>query len=274
MTRSSVQVLWYARWFLAVFSVLGAAGALTYAFLSTEIYRAEALVQPRQDMRAGGMLGALDLQMNELPWFLGGNTGDRGVAIATLKSRTVIEPLLNEWRLLPKLYPGQWDSRASSWKDSSKAPTIWQGYNDFVRSVLRIGEDRRTGLVTVAVEWKEPVEAQKMVKELIAKANVYLQMKAIEEGERHLRYLEEQSKTIGQVELRQALFNLEEAELKNVMLAKGSDEYAIKTIDPAVVPYKRIRPKRFQLLLFGSFGGLFIGCVLVLLREAWLSALS
>jgi uncharacterized protein involved in exopolysaccharide biosynthesis len=272
--RELIRKVWDGKWLIVLITLLSSAMGVVYALLATEIYRAEALVQPRQESRTGGGLGALAAQFGGLADFAGvslAGGSDRAVAIATLKSRTLIESFIQERNLLPRMYEDAWDSQAKNWKnpDPRKIPTIWQAYNDFTGSIFKIAEDKKTGLVTVAVEWKDPVEAQEWVTELIARTNAYLKAKAIEEGERNLAYLEAQSRTTGQVELRQAVFGLVEAELKKLMIAKGGEEFAIKTIDAAVVPKKRARPKRAQIAVLGFLLGGFVGVVWVLVRGAW-----
>lgn len=272
--RELIAALWEGKWLIALITTLASAAAVAYALVATEIYRSEALVQPRQESRGGGGLGALAAQFGGLADLAGvslGGGSDRAVAIATLKSRALIEPFIQEKNLLPKLYERQWDAAAGRWKDPdpNKIPTLWQAYNDFVAQVLKVSEDKKTGLVTVAVEWKDPQEAQQWVTELIARTNAHLKAQAIQEGEKNLAYLEAQSRSIGQVELQQALYGLVEAELKKLMIAKGGDEFAFRTIDAAALPKKRIRPKRKQIAVLGFLLGGFLGVVLVLARNAW-----
>lgn len=273
--RELIAALWDGKWLIAAITALSSAAAVAYALVATEIYRSEALVQPRQESRGGGGgLGALAAQFGGLADLAGvslGGGSDRAVAIATLKSRALIEPFIREKNLLPKLYEDAWDPATNNWKsaDPKNVPTLWQAYNDFTNKVLRVSEDKKTGLVTVAVEWKDPQEAQQWVTELIARTNAHLKAQAIQEGEKNLAYLEAQSRSIGQVELQQALYGLVEAELKKLMIAKGGDEFAFRTIDAAAVPKKRIRPKRTQIAMIGFLLGGFVGVALVLARNAW-----
>lgn len=267
-----LQVLWAGKAMIALItSAIGTAGVV-YALTATEIYRAEALVQPRQDARGGIGFGALAAQFSGLADMAGlslGMPGDRSVALATLRSRALIEQFITDKALLPKLYESKWNSETKQWKnpDPKKTPTVWQGYNDFTKRVLKISEDKKTGLVIVAIEWTDPQEARDWVTEVIGRTNEFLRSRAIEEGERNLRYLDAQSRLIGQVELRQSLYGLVESELKKLMVAKGGDEFALKTIDPAVVPMKRIWPKRTAIVLMGLVFGTLLGAAVVWFRE-------
>jgi uncharacterized protein involved in exopolysaccharide biosynthesis len=267
--------LWEGRWLIIGVTAVCAIAAVTVAMLSEEIYRAEAVVQPRTGSRSLGGLGALAAQFGGLADIaglsLGGSSEDRSVAIATLKSRTVVEGFIRDKNLLPKLYKKQWDAEAGKWKqsDPKRQPTVWLAYREFMKRVFNVVEDKKTGLCTVSVEWEDPLEAQQWVTGLILRTNEHLRAKAIAEGEKNLVYLEEQARKIGQVELRQSLFGLVESELRKLMLAKGGEEYAIRTIDPAVVPTERVRPKLVVISVLGFMFGGIAGVVAVLVRHGW-----
>jgi uncharacterized protein involved in exopolysaccharide biosynthesis len=271
------KVLWGGKWLIGPLTSLGLIAAVVYAFIQPEVFRAEALLQARQQSGSLGRLGGLASLAAEFGGVSGAGalslTGgtDRDVAIATLRSRTVVEAFIEEKNLLPRMYESKWDSKAKAWRSPNvnKQPTVWQAYNDFTKDVLRISEDRKTGLVTLSVEWTDPAEAQQWVTELIARTNAHLKERAIQEGEKNLAYLQAQAQQIGQVELVQAVYGLVEEQLKQMMVAKGGDEFALKTIDPAVVPQRRIRPNRVLISLAGFLIGGLLGVVATVGRASW-----
>jgi uncharacterized protein involved in exopolysaccharide biosynthesis len=52
------------------------------------------------------------------------------------------------------------------------------------------------------------------------------------------------------------------------MLAKVSNEYLLKTLDPAVAPEKKNKPKRALIAVLGTMLGGFLGVVIVLVRSS------
>jgi uncharacterized protein involved in exopolysaccharide biosynthesis len=54
------------------------------------------------------------------------------------------------------------------------------------------------------------------------------------------------------------------------MLARGTDEYALKILDPAVAPEIPSAPKRTIWVIVGFVTGLFISIFIVLARESWI----
>jgi uncharacterized protein involved in exopolysaccharide biosynthesis len=267
-------VLWKGKGVIGLLTAVGAIVAVVYVFVQPEIFRSEALLQPRQQSGSLGRLAGLGALAAELGGISGaalptaGGT-ERDVSVATLRSRAVIEAFITENDLLPKIYESKWDRNAKVWKNPTRAPTVWEAYNDFTKDVLEIREDRRTGLVTIAVEWTNPEEARQWVTEIVARTNAHLKQRAIQEGEKNLAYLQSQVQQIGQVELVQALYGLVEEQLKQMMVAKGGDEFALKTVDPAVVPKKRIRPSRVLTSLVGLFVGGLLGVLVTLGRASW-----
>jgi uncharacterized protein involved in exopolysaccharide biosynthesis len=263
--------LWEGRW--VIIGVTGACTVLAViaALVATPIYRSEALVQIRSEGRAGSsQLGALAAQfvdLGDLPAFSATSGGERAVTLATLQSRTLIGAYLHERNLLQRLYEEKWDPVAKQWK--AEPPSIVEAVRRFKEEVLVVSEDRKTGLVTVGVEWEDPKEAQLWVTELVARADQYLREKAIAEGERNLAYLHSQAKQTAVVDLQKALFGLIEAEQGKLMLAKGGEEYAILTIDRATVPDLRIHPKRKRMVLIGFGAGAVLSLVFVLMMSAY-----
>lgn len=272
--RQLIATLWDGRWWIIATTFVGSAIAVAYALLTPPVYRAEALVQIRQESRANGGLGTLAAQFGGLAEFAGlsgGSGGDRALALATLRSRVVVQAFIQDKNLLPELFEKAWDPVNKRWKvsDPRKQPSLWDGYMAFAGGILKVSEDRKTGLVTIAIEWRDPEVAAAWATELIAYTNTFLREKTLRESEKNLDYLRQQVRQTGLVELQQAVYTLVESELKKLMFAKSGEEYAIKTIDPAQAPKDRIKPKRRQIAIVGFLLGGFIGVVAVFVRNAF-----
>lgn len=268
--RELVELLWAGKLIIAVFAATFGALTVGYALFAMPMYRAEALVQIR-DTSAGFSAMRLYAQFGRLAE-LGGFPGrgdDRALAVATLRSRAVIQSFIAESNLLPKLFADKWDEETREWKtDPEDQPTLWDGYRKFVREILRVAEDNKTGLAAISIDWSDPDEAAQWCTELIARTNSHLRGRAVEEGERSLAYLKEQINKTGLVELQQSAYSLMESELKKLMLAQGADEYALVTVDAAQPPERSERPKRVLIVAVGVFVGIILGMACVLFRHA------
>ena len=249
--------LWDRAGLIALCTVVTCAVAVTYALLATPIYRAEAVLSIRQDEQTSGLMG-LASQFGGLADLAGlaiPGSKDKGVAVATLRSRAVIEQFITERNLVGVLMkPGEGGSLIGE----DRPPTVWDAHRKFVKRIFKVVEDKKTGLITVAVEWKDPQQATDWVTDIVARTNARLRSVAIDESEKNLAYLESQAKNTNVIEIRQALFRLAENEIKKLMLAKGAGEYVFKTVDPARLPERRMWPKRTLI----SLGGLVLGGVI------------
>ncbi|NVK00497.1 MAG: LPS O-antigen length regulator, partial [Oceanospirillaceae bacterium] len=62
-------------------------------------------------------------------------------------------------------------------------------------------------------------------------------------------------------------FDLIQSQIETMMLAKATPEYLFKTIDPAVVPELKVKPKRSLIVALGVLLGGMLGVLLVLIRH-------
>ena len=190
-------------------------------------------------------------------------------AIATLQSEALTERYITENNLLPILYRRKWDAAAQAWKtnDPDERPTLWKANQYFDKHVRTVELNGKTGLITMTITWKDPKLAAQWANDLVKLTNQYMRDKAIREAERNIAYLQEQASKDNVVELRAAIYQLMESETKKEMLAKGSDEYGLKVIDPATVPEKMSYPQRALWISAGAALGLVIGTVVAVLRH-------
>jgi uncharacterized protein involved in exopolysaccharide biosynthesis len=237
--------------------------ATALAFLITPIYRAEALLAPVMHEKGEG-LGALTGQFSELAMIAGINVGpgkDKTAEyVATLRSRSLSSLFIREQNLMSVLFANKWDAENKQWKDVSNVPTEWQAFELWDKGIRRVTQDKRTGLVTLTVDWKDPVLAAQWANELVRHVNTRLRAEAVEDAEKSIAYLEKQLPQTTSVEVQQAIYRLIEAQTKKRMVANTRAEYAFDAIDPAVPPERRYSPRRSLIIL----GGLVLGVIAAL----------
>ena len=166
------------------------------------------------------------------------------------------------------LYEKFWDKERKAWL-SDNPPTEYKAQELFIRSVLRVTEDRSSGVVTVRVEWSDPRLAAQWATALVNRANAMSQQRALEEAQRSIDDLQARLDSTNTVELRQAIYRLMEAQLKQIVVASSRAEYAFRVVDPAVVPDADsfVRPRRALLLVLSPVVGFVIGFFFLLWRR-------
>lgn len=249
--------------------------ALLLAFLLPPVYRAEVLLAPVSQDKSEG-LSAIANQYGDLAALAGINLGpgkDKTAEyIAALKSRSLSVSYIKEANLMPVLFASKWDAEKKQWKSGDDAPTEWKAFKLWDEDIRSVNVERKSGLVTLAIEWKDPALAASWANSLVKKVNNRLRTEAVEDAEKSISYLEQQLARTTSVEIQQAIYRLIETQTKKKMIANTKEEYAFTIIDPAVRAEKPRSPKKATITIVGALLGLFGVIAFVLVRNPELSS--
>ncbi|KFZ36869.1 lipopolysaccharide biosynthesis protein [Shewanella mangrovi] len=287
--RELFSVLWAGKVVIIAITFLFAVGAVGLALWMPNIYKSEATLAPAEESQGGG-LSALAGQFGGLASLAGvnlgkGNTDKTGLAIEVLKSRKFTSDFIANHRILPVLMAvKKWDSSSNkisfdsdiynseenTWVREVKPPkapepSMQEAYKEFSK-ILSVSEDKDSGLVTIAVEHKSPYVAKQWVEWLINDINQVMKERDVEEAKRSTVYLEKQIEQTNVADIRSVLYKLVEEQAKTIMFAEVRNEYIFKTIDPAVVPEEKFKPKRALICVLGTFLGGMLAVFIVLVR--------
>lgn len=255
---------------ISIVTFIGGAIAAAISLSITPIFRAESVLTLVDDSSDSMGRGGLAGQLGGLASFAGVNLGsasNRAEALGTLNSKQLVETYIKTKNLLPVLFNSSWDESKNDWKAGLvKQPTAWEATELFTKGIRKVVEDKKSGLVTLTVEWKDAATAAQWANDLVWLANQTLRQRAIGKSEANLAYLNDQLEKTSVVELRQAIFRLIESEVKNVMVAQGNENFAFKVIDPAVTPEKKAKPRRTLISLAGAVLGFLLASIWALLR--------
>lgn len=266
---SSIRRQWLL---IGLVTFVCAAAATAIAFALPRIYRAEVLVTAADQDEGGGLaqlVGGLGGVAALAGLDLGGKT-DVEVSLAMLRSHQFTAAFIEENQLAREFFWRKWDAGNQRWKsqDPDEVPTVSEAVLFFDKSVRSVSRDRRTGLIKVAVEWRDRRKAADWANELIRRVNQVARDKAIGEAERSIAYLNKELEKTKVVELQQAIYRLIETQINRIVLANVREEFAFRVIDPAVVPdakYK-VRPKRLLIMLAGAAIGGILGIAIAFVR--------
>ena len=266
--RQIWQILWRGKQIVIATTIIFALGSVTYALLAKEIFRAEVLLGPATEQSApmiGGKLGGLVA-------LAGVSTGGRGdvEALAVLQSRKFARDFIEQLNLMPVFFAEDWDAEKGRWRenDPAEAPDIRDGVKFFREDILKVSEERTTGLVTLAIEWTDPDVAAAWAGILVHRLNDRLREGALQEAQTNVAYLQSEMARTTLATLQESIGRLLEIELPKLMLAKGNEEFAFKIVDPAVPPKQRVRPKRALTTIIGTMLGGLLGIFIVLVGHS------
>jgi len=257
-------VIWRRKWWIAGCAGLLTALAVAYALVATEWFRAEAVLMPRDSRSGTGLAGQL-AQFGGLADLAGLSLGQNSKQepLGVLRSKGFARRFIEKNGLVETLAE---DAPARVLRGDQTGQDLGEVVDQFVRSVMTVSEDRRSGLVTVAVEWKDASAAADWANKITQQVNDEMRLRTLDEGARNISYLQNQLAVTEAVSLQQAIARLLEGEMQKVMLAQGTDEYAFRVIDSAEPPVRRSRPKRTLTVLFAFAAALFLstlGAILI-----------
>jgi len=229
------------------------------AFSVTPTFLASVLLAPasNENHRSSG-IASIANQFGGLAGLAGisvGGSNDIEIALATLSSRKFITRFITDLNLKPILFRDKWDASKKIWLE--KEPSYGESYKKFREKVLNISRNRKTQLITLSVEWENPVDAAKWANALVTRINNELRQQTIEEAERSISYLTDQISQTSLSELQNVMYRIIEEHTKVITLAKVNDEYVLRVIDPAIPPEIRSKPNRKLIVMLGIlFGGI------------------
>ena len=199
-----------------------------------------------------GMGGLASLAGITLPQTLDGTE----TSLAVMQSRVFLEDFLIDNQILRHLYKDDWDDLSNTWKDAE--PKMWSAVNNF-KGLMRVKRDLNSGVISLSLEWEDPVMAASWLNELVISINSHLQKEVIEEGKESILYLQEQLQNTKLAKLENVIYQLIGEQTKEIMLANVNKDYGFKVLDPAVVPLERISPRRKVIVILGTILGLISG---------------
>jgi uncharacterized protein involved in exopolysaccharide biosynthesis len=249
---------------IVVITIICTSLAVAYALHSPEVFKAETLLASAQEEKSGtsslSQFGGL-AAMAGISIPSGSNTEQ---VIATLESRRFLSLFINNNQLLPVLFEDLWDVGKKAWilEPNQEEPIPNDGYSIF-KGAISIDEDKKSGLITLSISWRDPVVAAQWANDLVQQLNEQLREQAIQDSKKRVGYLEQELAKTTLKDMREVLYSLLESEKQKAMLANVNEDFALEVIDPAVAPEQRENPKRKLIVGLGGVCGGFLGIFLV-----------
>ncbi|MCU8079279.1 Wzz/FepE/Etk N-terminal domain-containing protein [Shewanella sp. SM103] len=289
--RELFSIIWQGKWLIITITAVFAIGAVIFAIEQPNIYKSEALLAPASEEQGGGLSG-LASQFGGLTSLAGVNLGSKGgtdkteLAIEVLKSRQFTSDFIQRHNILADLIAAEkWDREAdkliynpelyneqtNTWVREAKAPfkpepSTQEAYKVFSK-MIAVNKAKETGMVTISVEHLSPSVAQQWVAWLIQDINKVMKDRDVAEANRSSEFLNKQIALTNVADIRTILYKLVEEQAKTIMFAEVRDEYVFKTIDPALIPEEKAKPKRALICVLGTMLGGMIGIMFVLIRH-------
>ena len=253
------ETLWSGRWLVIAITSVFTLGGITYALLAQEWWKAEVVLAPVEKSAMSSTLAQFGGLASLAGVDIGGGEGAEPLAV--LKSRELAREFIEEFALMPILFE---DLESSEDKPLDMRDAV----KIFDEDIRTVADDKKSGLVTVTMRWKDADSAATWANALVNRVNERMRRQALEEAERNVAYLQKEIATTTVVSLQQSMGRVLEGEMQKLMLARGNEEFAFKVIDRAVPPKLRDAPKRSLIAIVSLLAGGFLGVLVVFLRKA------
>ena len=268
------QVIWKGRKIIFVSTFIAAILSIIISLLLPNYYKAEALLAPvTSETKGKGLSSALG-SLGSFASLAGISLGSSSSAeenLAVLKSREFLWEFIKEENLMPILFENKWDSVKKQWleDDLEKQPTLWKAYRIFVdKGLLATSINSDTGLVTLSIEWTDPVLATEWANKLVERLNNYLRNNEIDRSKRSLSYLNEELVRSNVDEIQKTLYALIAEEQKAAMLANTQKEYSFRIVDSAVEPDLKSKPRRSLIVILSTMLAGIFAIIFVFIHDA------
>lgn len=253
------DTIWSGRILIIAITTVFTLTGITYALLAQEWYKAEVVLVPADAKKS--MSGAL-AQFGGLASLAGISLPGAGEQepLAVLKSKDFARSFITDQNLMPLFLENV--------ERDDPNYDIRTAIDTFDRSIRSVSEDKKTGLVTLSIRWKDADTAAEWANLLVQRLNDRLRQQALAESERNVAYLQKEMAATSVVSLQQSMGRVLEGEMQKLMLARGNEEFAFKVIDRATPPKLRESPKRSLIAIVSLLAGGFLGVLVVFLRKA------
>ena len=277
--RELFAVLWAGRIKIVAITAIFAIVSVIYALSIPNQYKATALLSSA-DSSGGGLSGALG-QLGGLASLagvsLGGGESSKGqIAQEIMQSWSFIEGFVEDNNLAVGVYAADgWDKSSNELRinsglyDVSKSqwlvepPSSWSLFKTF-SGILSVSEDKKSGLVSVSIEYYSPLIAKQWLDLYVAAINEHMQKREMAKVTRNIEYLQAQIKKTNIAEMQEVFYTIIEEQIKSKMLAEASPEYAFLAVSPSMVPEQKSQPKRAVICILGTLLGGMLSVLVVL----------
>lgn len=212
------------------------------------------------------------------------------LVIETIKSREFFRHLITYDDILPNIMASKgfdansqkiiydntiFDEESRKWKKPwyrklfsgrSPIPSYLEAHEEYLE-IISASKDKITGHIYISAEHVSPIFAKNLVELIIREANTLLRNQDLKESSDALEYLSQEINKTSLIEIKDSVNDLIKAQLETQMIAKISDDYILKTIEPPYVPERKSKPDRAIISIIGTLLGMILSIIFIYIRN-------
>ena len=283
MWNSKILILFTTIIFLGI--------GVFYALSVPNIYKAESLIIASEDANSGSSgssnlgglarLAGVSVQANA-----GSN---KVMIIKTLKSRKFIMDFIKKEGILPEILAvkgmdddgliynesiynpvkKEWNKEFLKKRNN---PSLLEAYEKFITKNMSIRVDDEDGSINLYTYFYSPQVAYSWNKKLIIYLNSFMKDKDFARSNRLVSFYKSSLSETQSSQIQTIIGSLLNETYKELALMDADPEYALSTLDPALIPEKKDTPKRSIIIIFFGFMGLVVACGYIIFRKYFFSS--
>ena len=288
--RELFGVLWAGSRKIIAITAVFAFVSVIYALSLSDQYKATVLLAPAQsdssDLssalgRLGGLASLAGVDIG------GGDSSEAQMAQEIMKSWSFIDVFIAENNISVEVYAAEgwsrgsnelqidddiYDAETKTWlveNDNTGEvgpPSSWVLFEAFSERLV-VSENKKSGLVSVSIEYYSPQIAKQWLDMYVAAINAHMQQRQMEKVTNNINYLQAQIENTSIAEMREVFYTIIAEQTKNKMLSEASPEYAFVAVSPSMVPEVKSQPQRAFICILGTLLGGILSVLLVLVMH-------
>jgi len=156
--------------------------------------------------------------------------------------------------------PKKYNIQTKEWVRSvappySSIPSLEEIFKEF-HKIMSIEQDKKTKIITISAEHISPIFSQEIVQMTIQTFNQYSKDKDINEANRALNFLRNESQSIEIKDINSTINSLIKVQLNKLMTAEMRENYSLEIIDPPNLPQKKSAPIRSIICIIAFLFGI------------------
>ena len=286
--------LWQGKVYILLFSILFVVFASLHLQFAESKYLVEYKLKPVNESQQksefsglGGLGGFASLAGIELPF---NSTSDFAIFKELITSVEVSKVIFKNRKLIKRIYGNEWNSSINDYSEESKSKlrsnigtlkkiiTGNKGVNYippnarrlaiYISKNILISEDKKNGFLILSAKTSKPDMLLSLISLVVEESDKIMRQRYINFSKEPLAFYKKKLQSARSREHREALAELISKEEQKLMFAsKGEYFTAEPYIEPTISLYP-IAPKPKFVLLLSLILGSFMGCGVVLLRNA------
>ena len=288
--RELFGALWAGSRKIIAITAVFAFVSVIYALSLSDQYKATVLLAPAQSDGAdlSGALGQLGGLASLAGVDIGsGDSSEAQMAQEIMKSWSFIDVFIAENNISVEVYAAEgwsrgsnelqidddiYDAETKTWlveNDNTGEvgpPSSWVLFQAFSERLV-VSENKKSGLVSVSIEYYSPQIAKQWLDMYVAAINAHMQQRQMEKVTNNINYLQAQIEKTSIAEMQEVFYTIIAEQTKNKMVAEASPEYAFVAVSPSMVPEEKSQPQRAFICILGTLLGGMLSVMLVLVMH-------